>query len=207
MRTWLAGLLAATMLVGCSGVDDMRTSAVDAVPGVMNGAVRIETGEGLGSGVHIGNGLVITAAHVVKSARYVAVVDEHGAGTTGEVVWTNTAYDIAAVRYEASAPRDYLACVSPKQGETVIAIGNPVGLQFITMRGYVAGVEREVGPWKTALLVDMTAISGMSGGPVYGASGDVIGITVGTLNAGNGQGGMGIVVPGHIVCELMGRVV
>lgn len=56
----------------------------------------------------------------------------------------------------------------------------------------------------------MTIIPGMSGGGVFNANGDVVGISVGTGIMQVGFGGswirIGIVVPGKTVCDLMGRI-
>jgi S1-C subfamily serine protease len=205
MRALIAALLGATILAGCSSID--RTApTVD----VYSPNVRIETPEGgVGSGVHIGNGLIITAAHVVGQNPTVKVKADVGGSQDATVLWVNAAYDIAAIRPARAkkfraAP---LSCRSPDIGEVVSAWGNPGGFEEVTMHGYVSGAERAAGPqWKSVFLTDMTTIGGMSGGPTYDAYGDVVGITVGTVGFGAPSGGLGFVVPGSVVCELLGRV-
>lgn len=233
MRKFLAAtlLLAGTVLTSCA-VDPVGTSSLTGADAA-GSAVRIETATGLGSGVYIGNGLILTAAHVVADAThcqrrsfdsftakvcdpsfpaYVTLRSDVGDIQQGEVLWLNKQYDIAAVRpanprrFSASA----LACRPVEMGEQITAEGNPFGLQFITMHGYAAGAVTEYAPnWKSAFITDISMASGMSGGGVYDAYGDVIGIGVGVVDPHGGpQGstsGFAFVVPSSEICRLLGR--
>lgn len=164
---------------------------------------------GVGSGVYIGNGVIITAAHVLDGAENLVIKSEAGDVQAGRILWVNTDYDIAAVapdnpdRFRVA----HLACREPSIGENISATGNPFGLDFITMRGYVSGESRRFdGTWEHAFPADLTTIGGMSGGATYDEYGDVIGVTVGTLSFNGPAGGLGVIVPGSIVCKLLGRV-
>ncbi|TPJ86973.1 MULTISPECIES: serine protease [unclassified Mesorhizobium] len=224
MRILAATLLAASALcvVGCA------TGIQSSAP-VAGSSVRIELPTSLGSGVYIGNGVIITAAHVVDGApqsrvevqpgvtisgpQTVRLISDQGDVQTGEVLWLNKEYDIAAIR-PANARRFAaagLACREPDLGEALVAEGNPAGVKFIQMHGYVSGDTRPFLPnWKSGFVTDMTVISGMSGGGVYDQFGAVIGITVGAFDphgqqGQTAQGGMGFAVPSKVVCELLGR--
>jgi serine protease Do len=232
MRRMLAAtlLLAGTALSACA-VDGVVTSGVQSQVKPAGSSVRIELVNGLGSGVYIGNGVIITAAHVVDSAirpvlerdadgkaavfgpPTVKLVSDQGDKQDGEVLWINKDYDIAAVRptNERRFTAANLACREPALGEALMAEGNPVGVQFIQMHGYVSGEPRPFLPnWKSGFVTDMTVISGMSGGGIYDGTGDVIGITVGAFDPHSAQGqpaqgGMGFAVPSKVVCGLLGR--
>lgn len=207
MRLFATALLAsAAALSGCASASHVApTAAAD---------VRIEVtseGEqGIGSGVYIGNGIIITAAHVVRNADSLMIKTEEGDYQLGEVLWLNDSYDVAAV-----APRNpdifvaaNMACREPIVGEKIASMGNPAGIEFITMHGFVSGKTREMEPkWRAVFTTDMTTIGGMSGGATYDDAGNVIGITTGTLGFNGPSGGIGFVVPSSIVCKLMGRVV
>jgi S1-C subfamily serine protease len=218
MRTLIA-IATAALLAGCA------SSGIESNASVASSAVRIETPMGLGSGVYIGNGIVLTAAHVVADAPsalvngslsgppLVTLRSSDGDVQQGEVLWINREYDIAAVR--PSNARRFgaanLACRAPKVGEPLTAEGNPFGLSFITMHGFVAAAPTEYAPkWKSAFITDISMASGMSGGPSYDKSGEVIGINVGVVDPhGGAQGatsGFAFVVPGSAVCGLLGRV-
>lgn len=211
-RLILAASIAA--LVGCSsGSIDPATTA--AIPEQGGSAVRIQAVDGLGSGVYIGNGAVITAAHVVGDNAKVTLISDTGEATAGDVLWRSKEYDIALVR--PSRPAAFTAasvtCRAPVVGESLTAVGNPAGLEFVTMRGYVADRPHPAGVWADVFSMDVTTIAGMSGGPVYDAAGDVVGITVGTMvsavptNGLPAQGGLGTAVPMRTVCGLLGREV
>lgn len=197
---------------------------------VAGSSVRIELPASLGSGVYIGGGLIITAAHVVVDAPravlgtdaagnpvlgapIVKIISDAGDVQDGEVLWVNRTYDIAAVRpsNQKRFTAASLACRDAIVGEEISAEGNPVGIQFITMYGHVAGVTREFAPnWKEAFVSSMTVISGMSGGATFDQFGQVLGITVGAMdphgsaNSAN-EGGLGFIVPSLTVCHLLGR--
>lgn len=204
MRALLAAalLLAGTSLSGCAtGVESQSPKA--------GPAVRLELASGsLGSGVYIGNNMIVTAAHVVGDAKSVKVKSDIGDIQDAQVLWRNTDYDIAAI-WPANSRRfneARLDCRVAAVGERISAAGNPLGAEFITMHGYVSGAARQAGDaWKEVLITDMTTLPGMSGGPVYSETGEVVGITVGTATTQNVPVGLGMAVPSSVVCSLLGR--
>lgn len=205
MRALAATLMLATALAGCATKQHQISASVNAVAG---SGVRIELANGLGSGVYIGDGIVVTAAHVVGDAKRVTLRADDGKTQYGDVLWIDEDYDIAVVIPHVP---DYfrparLDCRTPKVGETVTAWGNPMGVEFITMHGYVSGDQRAAEPnWKSVIVTDMTTIGGMSGGPTYDKAGRVVGITVGVMSLKGADGGLGFVVPAADVCKLLGR--
>lgn len=231
MRRMLAAtlLLAGSALSACA-VDGAVTSGIQSNAKPAGSAVRIELVNGIGSGVYIGNDVIITAAHVVDNAirpvvgaypdgskaygpPTVKIVSDAGDVQEGEVLWTNKDYDIAAVR-PTNARRftaASLACRDVTIDEPIVAEGNPVGMEFLRFKGMVSGKASEYLPnWKSAYVIDVTISSGMSGGPSYDVNGDVVGINVGVADVHGEQGkaasgGMGFTVPSSVVCGLLGR--
>lgn len=179
-------------------------------PELPGSTVKVLAGRGHGSAVHIGNGYYITATHVVGKETDVEVKTDDGLLSKATVLWSNKAYDIALLRGPDDVQAAELDCRVASEGEAIHARGNPMDLEFIDAQGYVAGAERTIGPWESGLPVDMTIIMGMSGGPVFDADGDVVGIMVGVLVAPLGFGGsltgLGTIVPASAVCALLGRV-
>lgn len=176
--------------------------------------VRIELPDGLGSGVAIGNGYIVSAAHVVGKSKSVDIKLRDGGKGSADVLWINEAYDIALLRTEIRTLPAALSCIQAKVGAQISAVGNPLGMEFITAYGKIAGDARVMGDkWKSAYVTDMTTVMGASGGPVFDDAGFLIGITVGVTSAPlkteNGYipslVGFGFVVPSTVVCELMGR--
>jgi S1-C subfamily serine protease len=173
--------------------------------------VKVMLEGGHGSGVHIGDGYILTAAHVVGANKEVTLKSSMGDVQKGAVLWANTDYDVALVRAERPARLGSatLSCRTAAVGEVVEARGNPLMVEFVSAYGHVAGEPRAVGAWKYVLVTDSTTVPGMSGGPVYDKAGDVVGITVGVMAVPMGFGasltGFGTVVPSSTVCMLMGR--
>lgn len=173
--------------------------------------VKIIEGKGHGSGVHIGDGFIVTAAHVVGDAKETEIKLDDGVTRKAEVLWSNKAYDIALVRTGPDGLAvSHLSCRVPDTGEVITARGNPTILEFVDSYGRVAGGDRKFGSWQSVFVTDITTVPGMSGGGVFDADGNLVGITVGVLVAPAGMfpslSGFGTAVPGSTVCGLMGRL-
>lgn len=178
---------------------------VDGLPG---STVKILAGGGHGSGVHIGDGYIISAAHVMGEGMRLKL--DNGEEQDVELLWANKAHDIALLRTKPTMQASSLDCRVANVGESVLAKGNPIALEFVSAWGVVSGREREIGPWKRALPLDAAIVMGMSGGPSFGSDGRVIGINVGVMVAALGGmypslTGFGFMVPAAAVCDLMGK--
>jgi S1-C subfamily serine protease len=174
--------------------------------------VWVENTTGHGSGVHIGHGYIITAAHVVDAEPIVKIVDTNGLKQDGTVLWTNKSYDLALVHIEtataiASSPVNCM--VRPRVGDSVSAIGNPLNLKFIQMWGRIAAPVADRSNWKAAFIADITIAPGMSGGPLFDKAGNLIGFAVGVSSMSLGLGTVlfpiSYIVPVSAACHLMAK--
>ena len=86
-------LLTAALLAGCA-------TAPVKTPHPMSG-VMVVLQKGHGSGVYIGNGIVLTSAHVVKDATTLSLKGPAGAWQQAHVLWKSDKYDVAALRPDA----------------------------------------------------------------------------------------------------------
>lgn len=172
--------------------------------------VKITLNGGHGSGVHIGDGYIITAAHVVTQVGDYLVKDRNFKEYPAEVLWKNHVYDVALLRvkdwrFRASS----LNCDVPFQGQKITATGNPFDLTFIETHGYIAGKTIQLPNWKEALIADLTLGPGMSGGPVFNERHEVVGINVGVrlhrMGLSASPTGFAVIVPASTVCKLMAR--
>ena len=148
------------------------------------------TNLGLGTGVIVGkNGYILTNAHVSGekySKCYVTLVD--GKTYDGEVVWSNTDIDMSIVKISQNNLQIALLGNSDdiKVGETVYAIGNPIGFEFqrTVTSGIVSAVNRTIKfeendqetYMEDLIQTDATINPGNSGGPLVNIDGQVIGI-------------------------------
>jgi len=176
--------------------------------------VKIILTKGHGSGVYIGGGLILTVAHVVDNSKdgTVRIKTESGNILPGVVLWSSKARDVALVQVTGTLGLRpaRLSCTTPQIGDAIHARGNPLSIEFFSAWGHVATSLRKVDPWLEAVGTDMTVLPGMSGGPVFGSDGAVVGIAVGVMIAQVGFGSMSLtgatlIVPGSTICPLLGR--
>ena len=210
-RTPTAFLVALFLVIAATSAAAYALLPPPALPSTETATVKIQVNDGHGSGVHIGDGFILTAAHVVGDEKEVQVKAKGGAFNRADVLWVNKANDIALLRTSSDGLGiAKLACHAVNVGDPIVAYGNPLKIEFVAAYGKIAGEPRETGPWKSVYVTDITTVMGQSGGPVYADGGDLIGITVGVMAAPIGFSGslvgFGFVVPSTAVCELLGRV-
>ena len=185
---------------------------------VVNGDGDDATGA-TGSGFVIDRrGHVITNNHVVEVAEGDAVIevfDVDGVAHRAEVVGTSPVYDIAVLRVPDDEGLRAAALGSSGQlrvGETVVAIGSPLGLSATVTSGIVSALDRPVttGPsgeegaessFINAVQTDAAINPGNSGGPLVNLRGQVVGVnsaiatTGGMLGGEGGNIGVGFAIP------------
>jgi S1-C subfamily serine protease len=217
MRTIIAWLLLVALLPACvlaAALILFLAPAKTTTPNQTHPGVKVIVGDGHGSGVHIGGGLVITAAHVVDGFKMVRVKTEAGDYTSAEVLWSAVPYDVALLQlYNARGLRTAeLTCKDPDVGTRLQATGNPGALEFIRTWGLVSsGVDsHHYEHWRRTFIADITTRGGFSGGPVYDMEGRVRGIVVGVAVQATSPMAISIVslsyvVPGSVLCMLLGR--
>lgn len=165
---------------------------------------------GVGSGIIVSsNGYILSNTHVTGekySSCYVTL--ENGNTYDGKVVWSDIDLDLSITKINAhSLPSCNLGDSSTvRTGETVFAIGNPIGFEFqrTVTAGIISAINRTIRieengstSYMTDLLqTDATINPGNSGGPLLLPNGNVIGInTVKIISAE----GIGFAVPINVV--------
>ncbi len=159
---------------------------------VSPGTVAIFTDQGQGSGfVYDGQGHLITNYHVIEGANTVEVRFTSGYMAYGTVIATDLDSDLAVVKVDAPAgelhPLPLGDSDSLKVGQTVIAIGNPFGLDSTMTVGVISALGRILDsvhdtasgqPFSAGDIIQTDAAinPGNSGGPLFNINGEVIGI-------------------------------
>ncbi|HEV2146233.1 MAG TPA: trypsin-like peptidase domain-containing protein [Longimicrobiaceae bacterium] len=168
--------------------------------------VGIAAGQASGSGVVIRpEGIIITNAHVVGSARRVEVSLASGELVMGQVLGRDRSIDIAVVRIPA---RQNIAVAQVGDsdrlivGQSAIAIGNPYGLERTVTSGVVSAVNRSPRGLELGGLIQTDAAinPGNSGGPLVDSRGNVIGINTAILGQGTG---LGFAVPINMATDIV----
>lgn len=161
---------------------------------------QTQKGQSMGSGFIVdSNGYIVTNSHVIGDGEYENITVSLIDGTTevGEVMWYDTSLDLAVVKINRTGlptvdlgDSDVL-----KVGEPVVAIGNPMTLDLerTVTQGIVSGLDRSIqfedGTVIEPLIqTDASINSGNSGGPLFNAEGEVVGINTAKMSTAEGLG-------------------
>ncbi|HEY7954833.1 MAG TPA: Do family serine endopeptidase [Polyangia bacterium] len=164
------------------------------------GEAQPQKERGTGSGVVIDQkGYILTNNHVVEDADEVKVSFVDGKEVKGKVVGTDPKTDLAVVKVDGVDVRPAKIGDSSKMlvGESVMAIGNPFGLDHTVTVGVLSAKNRsgfEQGHYEDFLQTDASINPGNSGGPLVNLNGEVIGINTMIFGPG-GNIGIGFAVP------------
>jgi putative serine protease PepD len=188
--------------------------AEQTLPSVVQIKVAGGGGEGTGSGFVLDrDGHIVTNNHVVESAAdsgQITVVLRDGSEREAEIVGRSPSYDIAVIEVD---PEGLVAAPLGRSsdlrvGQTVVALGSPLGLSSTVTSGIVSALERPVttggssdaGSYISAIQTDAAINPGNSGGPLVDLRGRVVGVNsaiaaVGATSGQSGSIGVGFAVP------------
>ena len=150
---------------------------------------------------------MVTNNHVVSSADAGSIVVKLYSGEEypAVVIGADSMSEVALLKIDAAGLQTVTIGDSDQLevGETVAAIGNPLGeLTFTMTAGYVSALDREIntnGKPINMLQTDAAINSGNSGGPLFDMNGNVIGITTAKYSGSSSSGasieGVGFAVP------------
>jgi len=167
---------------------------------------RVE--HGLGSGVIISpDGYIVTNNHVVEGATDIRVTMSNRDAFSAKLIGTDPLTDLAVIKINGtnlpSVPWGDSAKLRP--GQTVLAFGNPYGLQFTVTRGIISALNRpnldasdrrKPGEF---IQTDAAINPGNSGGALVDARGELIGINTSLISSNGSFSGMGFAIPAQIV--------
>ncbi len=155
----------------------------------------VEHRRGQGSGVVLAqDGYVLTNAHVARGGGPLRVRISGSRVLAGTVVGRDDRTDLAVVRVDArDLPVLALSERRLQVGETVIAIGNPLGFERSVTVGVVSALYRNLPTPEGGLLeglvqTDASINPGNSGGPLLDAAGDVVGVNTAMIPWARGIG-------------------
>lgn len=176
---------------------------------------NVEVGQNVGSGVIFDKkGYIVTNNHVVGNNRQVNVALSDGQVVTGKVIGTDSVTDLAVVKIPGSDKlpvAEFGNSDSLQPGETAVAIGNPLGLEFrgtVTV-GVISALNRtldDVEQQIKLIQTDAAINPGNSGGVLCTADGKVIGINSAKI-AKAGVEGMGFAIPINQVKVIVSQLI
>ncbi len=159
-----------------------------------------------GSGLILSeNGYILTNYHVIEHAYTqgapILIIAFDGTEYTADVVGVETDSDLAVLKIDAMGlvPANLGDSLEMRVGQTVYAVGNPLGeLTYTMTSGIVSALNRsittDINITVNMFQIDAAVNNGNSGGPVYNAYGQVIGIVTAKYSE-NGMEGLGFAIP------------
>ena len=167
---------------------------------------------GQGSGFIVGaNGLILTNAHVVRDADEVTVKLSDRREYKAKVLGSDPMTDVAVLKINA----DNLPVVSlgnPAQlgvGDYVLAIGSPFGFEQSATAGIVSAKGRSLpgDGYVPFIQTDVAVNPGNSGGPLFDANGNVVGINSQIYSQTGGYMGVSFAIPIDVALHVKDQVV
>ena len=169
----------------------------------------------LGSGVIVSpDGYIVTNNHVIARASEIEVMLTDKRVFKAKLVGADQRTDVAVIKVEAknlpTVPWGDSSTL--RVGGTVLAFGNPFGLNFTVTRGMVSAVGRSglgIEQYEDFIQTDAAINPGNSGGALVNVRGQVVGINTAIVSAGGGsQGaggsvGVGFAIPANLARHVM----
>ncbi|MEQ8966846.1 MAG: trypsin-like peptidase domain-containing protein [Azospirillaceae bacterium] len=164
-----------------------------------------------GSGVVIdaGQGMILTALHVIDGARSIEVTLQDGRVRTAAIVGIDEATDLALLRIAAGGLREIAFADSDalRVGDLAIAIGNPFGLGHTVTSGIVSALGRPgLQGYQEFIQTDASINPGNSGGALIDSRGRLIGINSAILSRTGASVGIGFAVPSNLARDVVGQL-
>ena len=194
----LAGSLHAEVPEALRAYAEGRDSPADMINGVatviIDRGIKVERGRGfndrvLGSAFFVdASGLLITNYHVIASEvdptyegysrMYIRIGDAASARIPAKVIGWDKTLDLALIKteYKSSYVFSVVDSKRPGVGDTILAIGSPVGLEKTVTMGIVSATGRRLLQIGDVIQIDAAVNHGNSGGPVIDMDGRLVGI-------------------------------
>jgi len=165
----------------------------------------------LGSGVIVTNeGHIITNTHVVDQVDQIEVQLSDGRTMKARLIGADSQLDLAVLKIDDPGVKPLVLADSDtvQPGDSVLAIGNPFGLQETVTDGIISWKgEPNSTDLRGDLLQTNAAINpGNSGGPLINVRGEVVGINEQIVSSSGGSQGIGFAIPSNLVRTVLESV-
>ncbi len=162
-----------------------------------------------GSGFIIdGAGFIVTNSHVVDGGEAIFVTLMDGTRLAAALVGGDAKSDLAVLKVETDEDLPALRfgdSAAMRVGSQVVALGNPFGLGHSATVGIISAKGRAIGsgPYDDFLQIDAPINMGNSGGPLFNAKGEVIGVNTAIFSPSGGNVGIGFAIPAAMAAEIV----
>ncbi|ODN43692.1 S1C family serine protease [Piscirickettsia litoralis] len=173
---------------------------------------RRSRGVGLGSGVIFNkDGYIVTNFHVIRNATRIEVALRDGRKAEAKVVGVDPEVDLAVLKIALKKlPVIQVQKESLREGEVVLAIGNPFGVGQTTTQGIISALGRDhlhITRYDNFIQTDAAINPGNSGGALINAQGQLVGINTAIFSKSGGFQGIGFAIPVKTVLHVVDQIV
>jgi serine protease Do len=166
---------------------------------------------GTGSGVIISaDGFILTNNHVAGGADEIKVKLSDGRELRARLIGADPETDLALIKIDGlNLPFAKLGDSSKlEQGEWVIALGSPFGLEQTMTAGIVSATSRDLrsGPYDNYIQTDASINPGNSGGPLVNMHGEIVGINTMIFSRSGGSEGIGFAIPSNLATKVYAQL-
>lgn len=214
--TLAAKLAPSVVLVRCSAF----APEAEAAGAPLSVALRDSTGSGV---VVSADGHIVTNAHVVAGATRIhvqfppapgeaggSIVRPRGRIFTAKLTGVDRETDLALLKVDATglAALPFADSDAVRQGQIVLALGNPLGLDNSITMGVISAVARQLRPDDPVIYLqtDAAVNPGNSGGPLVNLDGQIVGINTLIVSQSGGNEGLGFAVPSNIARSVVDQL-
>ena len=173
---------------------------------------------GQGSGFVIdSDGHIVTNDHVVEDAETVSVRFSNGKTYDASVVGADPSTDLAVIKVDAPDsvlhPLPVGDSSDVQVGNTVFALGSPLGLEDSFTSGIVSALHRQIDSLNAgfrindAIQTDAAINHGNSGGPLLNSSGQVVGVNAQIAGNTGANVGIGFAIPSNTVKKIAAQLI
>lgn len=150
--------------------------------------IQIMTPYGSGTGFIVDD-LIVTNSHVAAGLKEVVISAKKIKRSIAKVVYDDAYFDLAFISFDFEKPKNpfILSTKKVENGDTVVAIGHPYGLNYSATEGIVSKASRIYGELEY-IQIDAAINPGNSGGPLLNTEGEVIGVNTFIIQNSNNLG-------------------
>jgi serine protease Do len=165
-----------------------------------------EVPQGMGSGILLDGGFILTNNHVIEGAKKILVKLSDGRKTQASVVGVDPGSDVAVIKIsglDQLVPARLGDSDKMRVGDWVLAMGNPFGLELSVATGIISAKGRADLPitdYADFLQTSAPINPGNSGGPLVDYEGNIIGINTAIIG---GAQGLGFAIPINMARNIM----
>lgn len=170
--------------------------------------------QGIGSGLIVEGGFILTNNHVVADADEITVVLQDDRTLQAELVGADPKTDLAVIKVKKTdtlpGPMALGDSGKLEVGEWVMAMGAPFGLKQTVSAGIVSAVGRGnmgIADYEDFIQTDAAINPGNSGGPLVDLQGRVIGINTAIASRSGGNQGIGFAIPINMARKVMRQLI